>query len=157
VLFRSNYFGFEPNPDDFKILKYNVKNCENLINCALGDVNSDLTFYTSTEGGDSSLIEPSNWSKRLKVKVIRLDSFIENYNIKNIKLLKIEAEGFEPEIIIGLGEKITTCEYIAIDGGYERGVKCEQTFTTCNNYLCSSGFELIDIYFPAYRALYKKK
>ncbi len=56
----------------------------------------------------------------------------------------------------GLGSAIGCCEYIAIDGGYERGIACEQTFTTCTNYLLRNGFEIVDIYFPWCRALYKR-
>jgi hypothetical protein len=72
-------------------------------------------------------------------------------------LLKLEAEGFEPEILEGLDIMIQRCEYIAIDGGYEKGENCEQTFTSCTNYLLSNGFKIIDIYFPWFRALYKRK
>ncbi len=150
----NNYYAFEPNPDDYNILKLNVKSSSNIYNLALGDVDTELAFYTSTEGGDSSLIEPKVWYRKMKVQVLRLESFIEKNNIKRIKLLKIEAEGFEPEILLGLGHKITLCEYIAIDGGYERGKDCEQTFTRCTNYLLLNGFEMLDICFPAYRALY---
>jgi hypothetical protein len=72
-------------------------------------------------------------------------------------LLKIEAEGYEPEILKGAGKMLERCEYIAVDGGYERGVKCEQTFTTITNYLLKNNFEMKDIYFPWHRALFVRK
>lgn len=153
----NNYYAFEPNPLDFKVLNFNAGCGANLFNLALGNVNSELSFYTYTRGGDSSLIEPRVWDEKIKVKVIRLDSFIADRKIESIKLLKLEAEGFEPEILEGLGTMIDRCEYIAVDGGYERGKDCEQTLTFCTNYLLSNGFEMLDIYFPWHRALFRRK
>lgn len=139
------------------MLKNNVKRSENLFDMALGNVDSELVFYTATSKGDSSLIEPEVWTEKIVVQVIRLDSFIEEKQIPSIKLLKLEAEGFEPEILEGLGNMLDRCEYVAVDGGYERGVDREQTLTTCTNYLLSNGFEMVDIYFAWSRALYKRK
>ena len=153
----NNYYGFEPNPTDFNVLRFNVHGSKNLFNLALGNVDKNLDFYVATNGGDSSIVEPQKYTEKIIVKCIRLDSFMVEKEIDHIKLLKIEAEGFEPEILEGLGDKIRNCEYIALDGGYERGKDCEQTFTRCTNYLLDNGFELIDIYFPWCRALYKLK
>jgi FkbM family methyltransferase len=153
----SNYIAIEPNPDCFYILKKNVNNKSVFINKALGNINKTLPFYVSTEEADSSLVKPSYFTNEIKVSVVRLDSLIKELNINKIKLLKIEAEGYEPEILEGLGNSINICEYIAVDGGYERGEKQEQTFTTISNYLLKNDFEMKDIYFPWYRALFVKK
>ena len=80
---------------------------------------------------------------------------MNNLEIKKVKILKLEAEGFEPEILSGIGNRIEDIEYIAIDGGYERGKKEEQTFTTITNFLINNGFEISDIYFSWYRALFR--
>jgi FkbM family methyltransferase len=122
-----NYYAFEPNPIDFKALTYNLSDKCKKINTALGNSNCHLNFYVSTQGGDSSLIEPLDWKDLIKVPVVRLDSFLSENNISSVKLLKLEAEGFEPEILEGIGEMINCIEYVAVDGGYERGKDCEQT------------------------------
>jgi FkbM family methyltransferase len=152
-----NYYAFEPNPSDFKVLRTNVATESKVFNLGLGNVDAELSFYVYTEGADSSFIEPKNWTEKLTVPVVRLDSFVQENKIEVIKLLKLEAEGFEPEILEGFGDKILCCEYIALDGGHERGKKEEQTLTTCTNYLLSNGFEMFDIYFHACRALYRRK
>jgi FkbM family methyltransferase len=152
-----NYYAFEPNPADFNILKSNAWGRKNIFSLALGNVDSELTFYIATSGGDSSLIEPKTFDEKVIVRVVRLDSFMVERKIDYVKLLKLEAEGFEPEILEGLGAMIRRCEYVAVDGGYERGKDCEQTLTTCTNYLLANGFEMMDINFPGYRALYKRK
>ena len=150
----NNYIGIEPNPEDFKVLNLNCPNTT-LINKALGIDKSFLDFFIATSNGDSSLIKPKNFQEIIKVEVIRLDQLMNELKLEKVKLLKLEAEGFEPEILIGAGERIKDIEYIAIDGGYERGTKEEQTFTTLTNYLIKKDFEISDIYFPWYRALFK--
>ena len=151
----SNYIAIEPNPSDFEILKLNANNSI-LINKALGDSNSTLPFYISTDRGDSSLIEPKYFDKIIEVKVVRLDTLIQDLNLNKIKLLKLEAEGYEPEILKGAGKMLERFEYIAVDGGYERGIHNQQTFTTITNYLLNNNFRIKDICFPSYRALFEK-
>ena len=75
--------------------------------------------------------------------------------INKVKILKLEAEGFEPEILRGAGDRLKDIEYIAIDGGYERGISEEETFTTLTNFLIKKNFQILDIYFPWYRGLFK--
>ena len=111
-----NYIAFEPNPSDFNILQMNVINNNNLYNEALGKENGYLSFYVNTKDGDSSLVRPANYDEIIKVKV-KLDTFINKMNYKSIKLLKVEAEGFEPEILHGSIENLSNIEYIAVDGG----------------------------------------
>ena len=151
---QSNYIAIEPNPIDFNCLYLNCPSSK-LLNIALGKENDVLDFFISTRGGDSSIIKPKIFSDIKKVNVIKLDSLIINLEIKRIKLLKIEAEGYEPEVLLGAKDSLKICEYIAVDGGYERGLKEEQTFTELTNYLIKNGFEIFDIYFPWCRALFK--
>ncbi len=150
----TNYIGIEPNPSDFKILTLNCLNTT-LINKALGKEKSVLDFFIATRKGDSSLIEPREYQSVTKVEVIRLQELMKELQIKKVKILKLEAEGFEPEILSGIGNRIKDIEYIALDGGYERGKKEEQTFTICTNFLINNGFEISDIYFSWCRALFR--
>lgn len=149
-----NYIGIEPNPQDFKVLNLNCPNTT-LINKALGIEKSLLDFYIATSNGDSSLIEPKIFQETIKVEVISLCQLMNELKINTVKLLKLEAEGFEPEILIGAGDRLKDIEYIAIDGGYERGIREEETFTTLTNFLIKKDFEILDINFPWYRALFK--
>jgi FkbM family methyltransferase len=152
-----NYIGIEPSPSDFETLKLNTDKKCRIINKGLGNTNGTLPFYISLSEADSSFIKPNHFTKTINIPVIRLDKLIEELNLNRIKLLKVEAEGYEPEVLEGLADKIEICEYIAIDGGYERGVKNEQTFTAVTNYLLDNNFKMIDIYLPWCRALFINK
>ena len=151
-----NYIAIEPNPSDFKVLSLNYGNSI-LINKALGKSNNTLPFYLSTEQGDSSLIKPKFFTNEIEVPVVTLESLINELNINKVKLLKVEAEGYEPEILEGIGANLKKIQYVAIDGGYERGEKSEQTFIILSNFLINNGFNMLDINFPQFRALFKNK
>lgn len=161
-LFRTSpdvrYVGIEPNPQDFDVLVKNVgqKTCR-LVNKALGDTNEILSFFVCTDNGDSSLIEPPSFSEIVDVEVVRLDDLCRELGLKKIKLLKLEAEGFEPEILSGSTDILNDIEFVAVDGGYERGKQRQQTFTWVTNFLLENDFEILDIYFPWCRALYRKR
>ena len=102
----------------------------------LGDSNCTKNFYYSPDDGDSSLIEISNFKSKLEIEVIKLDGFIKsNIGDKKIKLLKLEAEGGEPEVLFGSKDKLNNIEYIAADVGPERGINKECTITDVVNYL----------------------
>lgn len=154
MILPQNYIAVEPNPKDFEVLKSNLPENAILINSALGNKSEIMKFYISEVGGDSSLVEPPFYEKLINIDVLRLDELIRLLNLERVKLLKLEAEGFEPEILEGLGEKIRICQYIAVDGGYERGKEMKQTLTQVTNYLFSNKFELVDIFFPWHRALF---
>ncbi len=149
-----NYIAIEPSSNDFNILQLNVKN-STLLNIALGQNDGEVDFYLSTAGADSSIIEPKNWTEKSKITVRRLDSLLVEMALKKVKLLKIEAEGFEPEVLFGLTGALEYIEFIAVDGGPERGKFESQTFSDCSNFLITNGFRMVDTYLPWNRALFK--
>lgn len=144
------YVGFEPSPIEFNCLKANIQS-GTVHNLGLWNKEGELEFYVSSQGADSSLIQPKSYDKKVITKVARLEEFID----KPIKLLKLEAEGAEPEILQGLGQKLKLVQYISADLGYERGIESESTLAPVTNYLLSKGFELIDVSHDRICALYK--
>ena len=103
--------------------------------------NGELAFYVSSENADSSLIKPPNFDEVIKVSTRRLDSIINT----PVKLLKIEAEGAEPEVIKGCEKLLSQTQYITADLGYERGIDQQSTLDPVTKYLSNHGFELLEI------------
>lgn len=147
---RINYVGFEPSPIEFQCLKQNAYP-HKAHNIGLWKTDGELSFYISSQGADSSLIEPIEYDERIEVQTKRLDNFIDG----RVKLLKLEAEGAEPEILEGLGEKLRHIEYISADLGFERGKSSESTLAPVTNFLLKRGFELLDVKYGRICALYK--
>ena len=86
-------------------------------------------------------------------KAVRLEKFID----ARIKYLKLEAEGAEPEVLDGLGDKLKLAEDVTADLGYKRGLNSESTLAPVTNYLLQNGFELIDLRGVRLCALYRHK
>ena len=99
-------------------------------------------------------ITSSSWETIRNFKTTTLDNEIDKIK-KKIKLIKLEAEGFEPEILQGLKKYLNYVEYITIDCGFERGIKQESTITECTNYLIQNNFEMIDFGIPRIVTLFK--
>lgn len=150
-----NYYAIEPSPAEFKCLEQSLCSGENLFNLALAEKNGFMDFYVSSAGADSSLIIPFTYDKKIKIKAINLETMFNNQKIKNCKLLKLEAEGYEPEILYGAKNILNRCEYITVAGGPERGVKKEKTLHIVANFLINNQFEMIDININSYRALFR--
>ncbi|MBL78463.1 MAG: hypothetical protein CMH70_00125 [Nitrosomonadaceae bacterium] len=144
------YIGFEPSPIEFKCLEKNVRPSE-VHNVGLWNSEGDRTFYLSSQTADSSFIEPQKFNDKVIAKAKQLESYIE----KRVKCLKLEAEGTEPEILEGLGEKLQLIDYVSADLGYERGIDAESTLVPVTNYLLARGFELVNVSHDRVCALYK--
>ena len=151
---QENYIAFEPGPIEYKCISKSLPKAQ-IHNLGLSSEEGVLDFYLCSELGDSSFIKPKSYTEIIKVNVIKLDNFDSLSSFNKFKLLKLEAEGLEPEILIGAKNLIKKCEYIAIDGGRERGINLDLTFHTLNNFLLNNEFVMIDIYGPIYRGLYK--
>lgn len=135
------YIGIEPSPLEYECLRENVAPSQAL-NVGLWDSDGTLDFYVSSQTADSSLIEPPNYDEVIQIPTRRLDQLLPD---TQIKLLKLEAEGAEPEVIRGCENILPRIEYIAADVGYERGIEQKSTFAEVTNYLFSKGFELVDV------------
>ena len=59
--------------------------------------------------------------------------------------MKLEAEGAEPEIIMGAKQVLLRTKYITVDVGEERGVNEESTLPEVVNSLIPLGFKVIDV------------
>jgi len=135
------YIGFEPSPEEFQALEKNKQsNCE-VYNLCIGEEEKEITFYVSSDGADSSIFEPLKVESIIQVRQRRLDELIDS----PIKLLKIDAEGAELEVIKGCRGLMKNIEFIAIDLGFEKGVKQESTAPPVFEYLNEHNFKLIAI------------
>tara|TARA_E500000178_G_scaffold41599_1_gene37306 strand:- start:1142 stop:1924 length:783 start_codon:yes stop_codon:yes gene_type:complete len=134
-----NYFAFEPSKEEYRCLKINTKG--HLYNIGLWKCKDTLSFFSASETADSSFIKPLGYDKIMKLNVNRLDNIIKN---RKIKLLKLEAEGAEIEVLQGSLRLLKKIEYITADLGYERGEKSQSTLIPVTNYLLKRNFKIID-------------
>lgn len=144
-----HYIGLEPIIEDYEFLSINCSQRGAgflASNVALGDTRGKSEIFVSRGEADSSLIEPaSGYTEKREVQMETLDSVITSQNLISVDLVKIEAEGYEPEVIRGGNAGLRIARYIAVDGGPERGPDSSSTIEECTNLLTEIGFELVSI------------
>jgi len=90
-------------------LNFDIHDCENIsiYPYALGEENGTATLNLSRSGADNSILEPDAGStnEQITVDVITLDDIAVRENLNpNNTFVKIEAEGYEVEIVKGMKE-----------------------------------------------------
>ncbi len=127
---------FEPQVKIFNFTKekYKKNNRITVLNKAISNSNNFKSFFVNKHDLTSSLTrlnEKNNYLKKKsilfggsikkmikkihKVKTIRLSNFIRLKKIKSIDLLKVDTEGHEYEVLLGLGKNIKIVKMILIE------------------------------------------
>lgn len=138
---------FEPSESECLASKKNLQHCNDTLHqVLLWKEESELDFHPGNETGDSSIFPTENLKKLIRIQTSTLDKVMGQTPIDMIELLKLEAEGAEPEILMGGRETLEKTRYVVADLGPERGVNLEETFDSSNLILEQYGFELIGRY-----------
>lgn len=136
-----NVISFEPDPTEFIALKTNCKNSL-IYNKGLWNKKSKLRFFLNNKTGDSSFL-PENLDDKnfIEIETCTLDSMI--MHIDRIGLIKLEAEGAEPEILEGAKNSLLKTRFISVDVGPERGVNKDSTLMDVSNFLFRLNFSIV--------------
>jgi hypothetical protein len=86
---------------------------------------------------------------------VTLDELVLKLSINSIELIKLEAEGSEPEVLKGALKSLYITKWVVADLGSERGVLQEATYTDANKILVDAGFVLIEKGGLGFRESYK--
>ncbi len=103
---RGKVFAFEPDPENFRILKKNVsmngyKNVV-LINKAVSNKTGKVKLYLCKENaGDHRIFDSHDNRESIKVDAIRLDDYFKDYHGK-INIIKNDSQGAEGAVIEGM-------------------------------------------------------
>jgi FkbM family methyltransferase len=100
-------FAFEPMPRAYWLLQLNTKRFSNtrLFQAAVSDQPGEQTFYVRSSG-DLSSLDPGPDAVAVRVAVTTLDNTLSG--LERLDLIKIDVEGFEPEVLRGGREVIAS-------------------------------------------------
>ena len=82
-------------------------------------------------------------SKPIKTNLITLENYMKIKNIEIVDLLKIDTEGYEYEVLMGLKDKISNIKIIIFEHHYDNMIKKNYTYTDINKLLIENNFEKI--------------
>lgn len=142
---------FEPVKGTFEILKRNL-NKYNDISCykiALGSCSSNqATIYLTDQSNTNSLIPPKTFAGTETVDLRTVDSFAFDNQIKRIDLLKIDAEGFDLEVLKGAQNMLSSGQvaFVLTEVTFHPGDSRHVLFDDVRSYLLPMGFSVFGIY-----------
>lgn len=138
-----NVIAIEPDTIEFLVLKKNLFESDTLYNCFLGDRNGYLHASYNNNSGDTHIVTPDHKdvSSKVLVKLYALDDLLSNVDIESVKLLKLEVEGYEPEVLNGARQTLKVVQFVAVDTGPEREGK--DTFDEVFDLMREFSFEMI--------------
>jgi FkbM family methyltransferase len=103
-------YAFEPDPDNFAILKKNIETngYQNvvLVNKAVSDSNGKIKLYKSdTNSGDHRIYDSDDGRGFTEIECVRLDDFFRG-NELSVDLIKMDIQGAEYKALSGMAELI---------------------------------------------------
>lgn len=138
-----DYIAFEPEKLEATCCDINnfngTKKTERI---ALWKETTELTFHSMPQTADGSLIFQSKSSIKKTIKTTTLDEYTRGKQLKQPIILKIEAEGAEPEVLMGAKDFLQQCDIVTVDCGFERGEEKNHTLIEINTLLTKSNFSL---------------
>jgi FkbM family methyltransferase len=149
----SNVMFFEPVQKTFDRLKQNVGESAIIINTALGNIEGEVEMYTETinEGQSSSVLEPEyhliqhpniKFNGREKVKITKLDNFIENK--ENYNFINVDVQGYELEVFKGGSEYLKSIDYIMTEVNRAELYKGCARIEDLDMFLSQYGFKRVE-------------
>ncbi len=182
-------YSFEASKVNYSILEKNLLKIKKtykdtkieIFNLGVGNSNTQKIFYDLSDSNSSTFREINQNSSYFKrknkvlslffkkkfftnkvlVNQIKLTNFLKKKNIDKIDVLKIDTEGYELEVLRGLGEKIQMIDIIYFEHHYDNMIKKNYKFSDINNLLKNNSFyQVFKIKMPLRKSfdyIYKKK
>jgi FkbM family methyltransferase len=150
---KANIHCFEPSPTTFKRLNQAVGMWATLNQCAVGSEPGMMTLNENEISELTSLLPlgSDGYGKvehNVLVPVTTIDSYCVQNSISEIDLLKVDAQGYDHQVLVGAERMLSKIRAIltelTFDDLYEGKTRYDLTLTL----LADRGFKLVGVYHP---------
>lgn len=141
-----NVYTFEAHPDycpyikdtyGFNVFNYAVCNKD-------GKINFNIVKMPHNSGVSS--IYSKSWhgeQKQITISAIRMDTFMNKHNIKNIDFLKLDVEGANWDVLDGFGKRLSDVNAIHIEAEHVPVWQGQKLWNDIVEKLKQAGFEML--------------
>ena len=147
---KAKIYCFEPIGKTFEMLKENTKEYANLTyhQIALGSREGEAEMYLTEQSNASSLIRPDTVIGREVVALRTIDGFASDNKIERIDILKIDAEGFDLEVLKGARNMLSSRQiaFVLTEVGFHPGDDRQVLFDDIRSYLLPMGYAVFGVY-----------
>jgi FkbM family methyltransferase len=136
----ASVIAIEPDPNVLPALTANAAGRSiEVVPVAAWEVGGSLDMYIASDSADTSAF---NVSPDLRtVACARIDTMIYERGISRVRLIVGDAEGAEPEVLLGAEKTLKITDYVSLCASAER---CgERTLEACEALLAGAGFDII--------------
>lgn len=139
----------EPEALEYRALQENLAPTGvRAVHALLWSKEDRVPFFSNNQTGDSSVFRPQvahRGDVELR-RTVTLDALLSEHLAtgRRIRVLKLEAEGAEPEILLGARRTLEATDFVTADLGPERGPDGATTLVAVCNLLDGHGFRPLD-------------
>ena len=143
---------FEPHPQIFTEIKkmYKFKAFDLAVSNTRGRTKFNAIDILNNEYNNSGISSLRNGLKtnkknfiNVEVDLIRMDDFIQQYNIESIDFLKLDVEGMNYEVLEGFGEYLSYVKAIQTEGEYVQYWEGQKLYNDMEELLLKNNFKLV--------------
>ncbi len=155
LLPNASIISFEPIQEVFEKLKQRFSDDKKFIayNCGLGDISGEISFHLNTYSPSSSIFEMNEIHKEIfnyttndeftTIKIEKLDSIVNDEEILQPFLLKIDVQGYEKFVLEGGSNIASKANTIILEISFKELYKDQPTFDEIYSILRSMNFSYI--------------
>lgn len=115
--------------------KVNLESCDSIHLQKLLDAGSEAELLAYRD----------SINRKRQVRVLRLDEYMRESGVTEIDLLKIDTQGFEPEVLSSLADRLGDVKVVLTELMFYDYYERKLSFSDIERYLLPAGFSVFDI------------
>ena len=156
ILYRPEFIGLvEPLPQMVELLRAkSFAPRQKIFGCALGRTEGKANLNVLQSLPSSSLLEvapgcdllfnrPMDKIDTVEVPMRTLDGIFDECNLDELDLLKVDVQGYEPEVFAGGKRTLRKTRFIVTEVSFFEHYKGQELFGEIYNFMHETGFEMI--------------